>query len=126
VTEQSCDGEADWARPIERGIGVDGVRLYMETGAYVVSDQDGLFHFEGPKGFELMTCEENTRYAGANNSIFVDVQGGGIWRANFYLKQTGEAEEVVEEEIFNDAKEHLMGLSFTGKNTFPAVNTCRY
>jgi len=122
VTEQSCDGEADWARPIERGIGVDGVRLYMETGAYVVSDQDGLFHFEGvsegthvvqideetlPKGFELMTCEENTRYAGANNSIFVDVQGGGIWRANFYLKQTGEAEEVVEEEIFNDAKEHL-------------------
>jgi len=44
VTEQSCDGDADWARPIERGIGVDGVRLYMETGAYVVTDADGLFH----------------------------------------------------------------------------------
>jgi len=122
VTEQSCNGDTDWARPIERGIGVDGVRLYMETGAYVVSDQDGLFHFEGvsegthvvqvdeetlPVGFELMTCEESTRYAGAVNSKFVDVQGGGIWRANFYLKQTGEVIEAVEEDVFNDAKEHL-------------------
>ena len=122
VTEQSCDGDAEWARPIDRGIGVDGVRLYMETGAYVVSDIDGLFHFEGvsegthvvqvdeetlPKGFELMTCEENTRYAGANNSKFIDVQGGGIWRANFYLKQTGEIEEVVVTETFKDTTEHL-------------------
>jgi len=122
VTEQSCDGDADWARPIDRGIGVEGVRLYMETGAYVVSDPDGLFHFEGvkegthvvqvdeetlPDGFELMTCEESTRYAGVNNSKFIDVQGGGIWRANFYLKQTREAEEVLEEESFKDTTEHL-------------------
>jgi len=122
VTEQSCDGDADWARPIDQGIGVDGVRLYMETGAYVVSDSDGLFHFEGvsegthvvqvdeetlPQGFELMTCEENTQYAGVNNSKFVDVQGGGIWRANFYLKRTGEIEEVVEEKTFKDTTEHL-------------------
>lgn len=122
VTEQSCDGDADWARPINRGIGVEGVRLYMETGAYVVSDPDGLFHFEGvsegthvvqvdeetlPQGFELMTCEENTRYAGVNNSKFIDVQGGGIWRANFYLKQTGDVEEVVEEKDFKDTTEHL-------------------
>ena len=122
VTEQSCDGEADWARPIGKGIGVYGVRLYMENGAYVVSDPDGLFHFEGvsegthvvqvdeetlPKGFELMTCEENTQYAGVNNSKFIDVQGGGIWRANFYLKQTGETEEIVEEKQFNDSTEHL-------------------
>jgi len=122
ITEQSCDGDIDWVRPVEQGIGVGGVRLYMETGAYVVSDYDGLFHFEGvtegthvvqvdketlPQGYELMTCEENTRYAGSNESKFVDVQGGGIWRANFYLKQTGEREETVEAEDFNDAKEHL-------------------
>ena len=122
VTEKSCDGDQDWVRPINRGIGVSGVRLYMETGAYVVSDGDGLFHFEGvtegthvvqvdeetlPQGFELMKCEENTRYAGALNSKFIDVQGGGIWRANFYLKQTGELAEVVEEEVFSDAHEHL-------------------
>ncbi len=122
ISEKSCNGDEDWARDIERGTGVEGVRLYMETGAYVVSDPDGLFHFEGvtagthvvqvdeetlPQGFELMKCEENTRYAGAMNSKFVDVQGGGIWRANFYLKQTGARAEKVEVEIFNNAKEYL-------------------
>ena len=116
VTEQSCDGDDGWARPIARGIGVSGVRLYMETGAYAVSDPDGLFHFEGvregthvvqvdeetlPQGYELMTCEENTRLAGVNNSQFVDVQGGGIWRANFYLKQTGETAVVEAREDYN-------------------------
>lgn len=121
ISEQSCNGDEDWARDIERGVGVEGVRLYMETGAYVVSDPDGLFHFEGvtegthvvqvdeetlPQGFDLMKCEENTRYAGAVNSKFVDVQGGGIWRANFYLKQTGAREEIIEAEVFNDAKEY--------------------
>jgi uncharacterized repeat protein (TIGR01451 family) len=117
MTEESCDGSDGWARPIERGIGVPGVRLYMETGAYTVSDADGLFHFEGvregthvvqvdqetlPQGYELMACEENTRFAGSIDSQFVDVQGGGIWRANFYLKRTGDVAEVVEEEVYND------------------------
>jgi len=59
VTEQSCDGDAEWARPIDRGIGVDGVRLYMETGAYVVSDIDGLFHFEGvSEGTHVVQVDE--------------------------------------------------------------------
>ncbi|MDB2437956.1 DUF11 domain-containing protein [Hellea sp.] len=121
ISEKSCNGDQDWARDIKRGVGVEGVRLYMETGAYVVSDPNGLFHFEGvregthvvqvdeetlPQGFELMQCEENTRYAGALNSKFVDAQGGGIWRANFYLKQTGTLADVVEDEVFNDAKEY--------------------
>lgn len=121
VSEQSCDADQDWARDINRGIGVEGVRIYMETGAYAVSDADGLFHFEGitegthvvqvdeetlPKGFTPMVCEENTRYAGSAISKFIDVQGGGIWRANFYLEQTGdvEIEEVVEQ--FNDVTDY--------------------
>ena len=121
ISEQSCDGEQEWARDIERGIGVEGVRLYLETGAYAVSDSDGLFHFEGvtkgthviqldeetlPKGYTPMVCEENTRYAGSATSKFVDIQGGGIWRANFYLKQTGEKEQAVEAEEFNDTIEY--------------------
>ena len=121
VSEQSCDGDEEWAREIVDGVGVEGVRLYMETGAYVVSDADGLFHFEGvsegthvvqvdeetlPKGFSPMVCEENTRYAGRATSKFVDVQGGGIWRANFYLKRTGEIEEEVEEVSFDEATDY--------------------
>ena len=119
ISEKSCDGDEEWARDIVRGIGVEGVRLYLETGAYAVSDADGLFHFEGvsegthvvqvdeetlPQGFSPMVCEENTRYAGSATSKFVDIQGGGVWRANFYLEQTGElADEVVEQEL-SDAK----------------------
>lgn len=121
ISEQSCDADEEWAREIERGVGVQGVRLYMETGAYAVSDADGLYHFEGitegthvvqvdeetlPEGFELMTCEENTRYAGSNYSKFVEIQGGGIWRANFYLKRTGEVTETVEEERVSDITEY--------------------
>ena len=121
VSEKSCEDEELWARHVSRGIGVEGVRLYMETGAYVVSDPDGLFHFEGvtegthvvqvdketlPQGYILMECENNTRYAGSIQSQFVDVQGGGIWRANFYLKQVGAKSEVVDEEISKDVKEH--------------------
>lgn len=121
ISENSCDGDQDWARDIERGIGVEGVRLYMETGAYAVSDIDGLFHFEGitpgthvvqldeetlPKGYTPMVCEENTRYAGSAISKFVDVQGGGIWRANFYLEKTGETEDESVEEEFNEAVEY--------------------
>ena len=121
VSEKSCDENQNWARQVKRGEGVGGVRLYMETGAYVVSDPDGLFHFEGvregthvvqvdketlPQGYILMECENTTRYAGSLQSQFVDVQGGGIWRTNFYLKQVGETAKAVEEVVFNDAKEH--------------------
>lgn len=108
VSEDSCDTNVEWARTIKEGKGVEGVRLYMETGAYAISDPTGLFHFEGvedgthvvqvdkhtlPTGFEIAACEENTRYAGNAASMFVDVQGGGIWRANFYLKRTDETRE---------------------------------
>lgn len=103
VAEAACRPDDEWARTILDGDGVGGVRLYMETGQYVVTDDDGLFHFEGvkpgthvvqvdeatlPPGYEPIVCEENTRYAGSALSKFVDAQGGSIWRANFYLKRT--------------------------------------
>ncbi len=109
VSEQSCDGDEEWAREINQGIGVEGVRVYMETGAYAVTDGFGLFHFEGvdenthvvqideetlPEGYEPMICEENTRFAGSAVSQFVEVQGGGIWRANFYLKKIKEVAKI--------------------------------
>gem|GEM_PF-551206 len=121
ISENSCDPEEEWAREITRGDGVEGVRLYTETGAYAVTDGDGLYHFEGvsegthvvqvdletlPQGYEIMTCEENTQYAGRNFSKFVDVQGGGIWRANFYLARNGEVIEDKEVEIFDDQTEY--------------------
>ncbi|MEL6665001.1 MAG: hypothetical protein AAFQ24_02620 [Pseudomonadota bacterium] len=103
VAEAACRPDDEWSRSIMEGDGVPGVRLYMETGRYVVTDENGQFHFEGirpgthvvqvdeatlPVGYEPIICEENTRYAGSALSKFVDAQGGTIWRANFYLKRT--------------------------------------
>lgn len=108
-------------------IGVAGVRLYLETGAYTVSDEDGLYHFEAvepkthvvqldkttiPEGYEIVQCEDNTRFAGRASSQFVDAQGGGVWRANFYLRPTGERPQADNQEEtadapFNDATEYL-------------------
>ncbi|MCR9080465.1 MAG: hypothetical protein NXH78_15330 [Hyphomonadaceae bacterium] len=111
VAEAACRPDEEWARTIEDGAGVAGVRLYMETGRYVVTDADGLFHFEGvrpgthvvqvdaatlPPGYEPIVCEENTRYAGSALSKFVDAQGGTIWRANFYLRRIGVAKTEVD------------------------------
>ncbi len=100
VAEAACNTDQDWARDLEDGVGVPGVRLYMEDGRYVVTDEDGLYHFEAvepgthvvqvdratlPEGYEPVICEENSRYAGSAFSKFVDAQGGTLWRANFYL-----------------------------------------
>lgn len=122
VAEDACRPDQEWARDIVEGVGVADVRLYLETGDYVVTDQDGLFHFEDvlpgthvvqvdtetlPKGYEPVICEENSRYAGSAISKFVDATGGTIWRANFYLERTGDVEEEVETEVFKDGLEYL-------------------
>ena len=123
VVEDACDPEEDWPREITDGIGVPGVRLYMETGAYVVTDEDGLFHFEDvearthvvqldevtiPQGYELVQCEDNTRYAGSPYSKFVDAKGGSVWRANFYLKNNNADKGLrVEESATSEATEYL-------------------
>ncbi|MCF6219693.1 MAG: DUF11 domain-containing protein [Robiginitomaculum sp.] len=121
VAEYACNGDEDWAREIENGTGVKGVRLYMETGAYAITDEDGLYNFGGvktgthvvqidtetlPEGYEVMTCEESTRYAGKPYSQFIEIQGGGLWRANFYLKNTGGTEALKQEVEFNDRTEY--------------------
>ncbi|MEO1028569.1 MAG: hypothetical protein AAFX02_05870 [Pseudomonadota bacterium] len=145
VAEDACDGDDEWARELRDGIGVPGVRIYMEDGQYVVTDQDGLFHFENvlpvahvvqideatlPQGYEPMICEENTRYAGSAISQFVDARGGVIWRANFYLKRNEDAiddtiEAVEEEPVYDQAwlDEQPAGTRFAYPDpaTTPAV-----
>jgi len=81
--------------------GVAGIRLIMEDGRFVDTDEKGLYHFEGikpgahvvqldtetiPETMEIFHCEQNSRVAGNPISRFVDVQGGTLWRADFYLR----------------------------------------
>lgn len=86
--------------------GVSGIRIYLEDGTYVVTDKKGMYHFEGlksgthvvqldlvtlPEDYELISCEENDRFAGTPYSQFVDLQGGTMWRADFYALQKPKA-----------------------------------
>lgn len=98
VTEGACATRKEDGR-----VGVPGVRLVMEDGAFVVSDRDGLFHFEGvrpgihvvqmdagalPAGFEAVACGRDTRIAGRAWSQFVEIGGGGLQRVEFRLRRT--------------------------------------
>jgi len=86
--------------PNEDDGGIEGVRIYLEDGTYVITDERGMFHFEGlrpgvhvvqldldslPEGYEVVSCEENSRFAGRSYSQFVDLQGGTMWRTDFHV-----------------------------------------
>lgn len=101
--------------------GTPGVRLYLETGATVVTDEGGRYHFEDvsprphvvqideaslPPGYALADCSRNTRTAGSIRSQFVDVQGGAAWRADFYLEKRDVISTPPPEPAFNADTEH--------------------
>jgi len=84
--------------------GMDGVGIFLEDGTFVITDKLGMFHFEGvragshvvqldldsiPEGYQILPCEQNSRFAGRAYSQFVDMQGGTMWRTDFYLGKKG-------------------------------------
>ena len=86
------------------GKGIANARIFMEDGTYVRTDKEGKWHIEGvkpgthvvqldvkslPAGYEPVLCEDNTRHAGRAFSQFVNVRGGTLWRADFYVRKTG-------------------------------------
>lgn len=88
--------------------GLANVRLMLEDGTYVVTDKDGQYHIEGvkpgthvvqmdttslPAGAEPVSCLQNSRFGGSAISQFVDVKGGGLWRADFFVKMPPKPEE---------------------------------
>lgn len=110
--------------------GLEGVRIFLEDGTFVDSDKNGMFHFEGitpgthvvqldldslPKDYKVISCEENTRFAGSAYSQFVDVQGGSLWRVDFHvanqarLKKTSFAPPPVGADMVRDLTNVLNG-----------------
>lgn len=92
-----CDEDSTLINP-----GLPSVRVFMEDGRYAATDEQGRFHFEGinpgthvvqvdkesiPDNLEIVECVANTRYAGTPYSQFVDVQGGTLWRTDFYVRE---------------------------------------
>ena len=105
ISAGSCNLSDNWPREIVQGESIEGIRLYMEDGTYAVTDADGQYHFVGvkpgthvvqidklslPNGYIAVLCEENTRFTGKPTSQFVNVSGGALWRADFYLENTCE------------------------------------
>lgn len=81
--------------------GLKGARIYLEDGTYVNTDEEGKWHIEGvkpgthivqldtdslPEEYEVTLCEDHSRHADTAFSQFVDVQGGTLWRADFYVR----------------------------------------
>ena len=87
--------------------GLANVRIGLEDGRYALTDSEGRWHLDDirpgthvvqldldslAEGYELMPCADNTRFAGRTYSQFVNVRGGTLWRADFYVKKTGTAQ----------------------------------
>ncbi|MEI9903577.1 MAG: hypothetical protein WDN06_06015 [Asticcacaulis sp.] len=106
VTEGDCDEK--------NAKGIPGIRILLDNGAYVVTDRDGLYHFEGVRkgrhvvkldthafisAFEPVVCQDDTRWAGSTTSRFVEGEGGTLQRVDFRLKRTGKTAEVTQDDL---------------------------
>lgn len=80
------------------------IRLMLEDGTFVVTDKDGLYHFEGvrpgrhvvqmdstsiPATHAPVLCDADTRQAASATSRFVESGGGLLKRVDFQLRPTG-------------------------------------
>ncbi len=116
----------------DAGIGMDapgvaGIKLLMEDGRYAVTDERGMYHFEGllpgshvlqidgasvPETWEVFACEKNSRFAGDPNSRFVDLQGGSLWRADFYVRPKQSSNGAVGLRMTSDLENGLVRYRF--------------
>jgi uncharacterized repeat protein (TIGR01451 family) len=95
-------GEDACAAPRAVLKGVAGVRLLLDDGTYVSTDEDGLYHLEGlrpglhvvqidlaslPEAYEVVACGDDTRHAGRAFSRFVEGQGGALQRIDWRLRR---------------------------------------
>lgn len=93
VTVGACGEES-------AAMNLSGIRVFLETGEYAVTDVDGRFSFRDiehrdhvvqideltlPLGARAILCEVNVRNAGSEISRFVDVERGMLARAEFRI-----------------------------------------
>ncbi len=98
----------------EDAVPLEGIRIYLEDGTNVMTDQFGRWHMEGVMPgthviqldestlgarYVLQQCQDNTRKAGNPASRFVNVQGGTLWREDWYLGKVWGTEANVEQQL---------------------------
>jgi uncharacterized repeat protein (TIGR01451 family) len=117
---------------VAQGFGVPGVRLYLEDGTFVITDSEGRYHIEGlssgshviqldpvtiPGTLEPALCEDHTRFAGTPTSRFIELQGGTLWLADFYLSEkrlTGTVNIALENQFEGDDRA-LYSVALSGR-----------
>lgn len=92
----------------EASKGLQGARILLEDGTYITTDKDGRWHADNikpgthvvqldkdslPNDIEVISCATNNRFAGRTYSQFVNIQGGTMWRADFYVQKKAGAKE---------------------------------
>jgi uncharacterized repeat protein (TIGR01451 family) len=93
----SCDDRVDNDKD-----GLQNAQIILEDGTTILTDTEGRWHADNilpgthvvqldvdslPANYEVMTCEENSRFGGRNYSQFVNVRGGTLWRADFHVQK---------------------------------------
>ena len=120
-----CDVDSTLINP-----GLPAARIFMEDGTYAATDEQGRFHFEGvipgthvvqldkasiPDHLEIVECVRNTRFAGTPYSQFVDIQGGTLWRTDFYVREkkpiTDTASLLIQSELNDEDIKYTIKLS---------------
>jgi len=97
VVDGSCDDKVDNDKN-----GLKNARIVLEDGTYILSDEEGRWHIDNlnpgthvvqldldslPKDYEVVSCEQNSRFAGRSYSRFVNLQPGSLWRADFHVRK---------------------------------------
>ncbi|PLY06452.1 MAG: hypothetical protein C0622_00935, partial [Desulfuromonas sp.] len=108
--------------------GLPGVRIFLEDGSFVVTDDHGKYHFEGvdpgthvvqidlptlPPGYVMIPCEDSSQSAGRNFSRFVDLKGGTLWRVNFHTTTLPPPTGEVSLQLFSTLEESTATLRAT-------------
>ncbi|MEO0510315.1 MAG: hypothetical protein AAF065_10705 [Verrucomicrobiota bacterium] len=119
--------------------GLEGARLYLEDGSYVITDDEGRFHFEGvspgvhvvqldglsvPEKYEIIGVE-NTRFAGRDYSQFVDLQAGVMWRTDFFVVERAPRQGVLSAEVCELVEDGFAGAVVSLKSDLLEVSRLR-
>lgn len=126
------------------GVGKADVRLYMEDGRSIITDDQGRWHFEGIKPgthvvqidtdslgprYSLQLCDNTSRKAGNPASRFVELQGGSLWREEFYLAEKPLVSAHIEQQLLSRVIDGTVELSLplgNGETEFEQVDISLY
>ncbi|MDH4286575.1 MAG: hypothetical protein OEV26_04040, partial [Gallionella sp.] len=102
VIDGPCNSNLDDSKADNGAKGLANARIVLQDGTYIQTDSEGRWHIDNlrpgthvvqldldslPKDYEVVACEDNSRFAGRKYSQFVNLRGGSLWRADFHVQK---------------------------------------